>query len=78
MAPEAAREFFRRLAERNPEPRTELNYGSPFQLLVAVVLSAQATDKSVNLATPRLFALAPTPQAMAALGEAGVSDCDLC
>ena len=75
MAPEAAREFFRRLAERNPEPRTELDYRSPFQLLVAVVLSAQATDKSVNLATPRLFALAPTPQAMVALGEAGVSDC---
>ncbi|MDR3088012.1 MAG: endonuclease III [Azoarcus sp.] len=75
MKPEAVREFFRRLAAHNPEPRTELAYGSPFQLLVAVVLSAQATDKSVNLATPRLFALAPRPQSMAALGEAGVSDC---
>lgn len=69
MNPETAREFFRRLAERTPEPRTELEYGSPYQLLVAVVLSAQATDKSVNLATRRLFAVAPTPQAMVALGE---------
>jgi endonuclease-3 len=69
MKPETAREFFRRLAERNPGPRTELEYGNPYQLLVAVVLSAQATDKSVNLAARRLFALAPTPQAMVALGE---------
>ncbi|MCL1824486.1 MAG: endonuclease III [Betaproteobacteria bacterium] len=75
MKPEAAREFFRRLAERTPEPRTELEYGSPYQLLVAVVLSAQATDKSVNVATHRLFALAPTPQAMVALGEEQLAEC---
>ncbi|MDR2259429.1 MAG: endonuclease III [Azoarcus sp.] len=73
MTPEAAREFFRRLAALNPEPRTELEYASPYQLLVAVVLSAQATDKSVNLATRRLFAVAPTPEAMAALGEEAVA-----
>jgi endonuclease-3 len=69
MKPKAVLEFFRRLAERSPEPRTELEYGSPYQLLVAVVLSAQTTDKGVNLATRRLFALAPTPQAIVALGE---------
>jgi endonuclease-3 len=74
MTPEAVREFFRRLAERNPDPRTELAYGSPYQLLVAVVLSAQATDKSVNLATPRLFAAAATPAAMVALGEEAVAE----
>jgi endonuclease-3 len=74
MTPEAIREFFRRLAERNPDPRTELAYGSPYQLLVAVVLSAQATDKSVNLATPRLFAAAATPAAMVALGEEAVAE----
>ncbi|MBI1186455.1 MAG: endonuclease III [Alphaproteobacteria bacterium] len=61
--------FFTRLAETRPDPRTELDYDSPFQLLVAVVLSAQATDRSVNLATPALFKAAPTPQRMAALGE---------
>lgn len=69
MTPEAAHEFFRRLAERTPAPRTELKYGSPYQLLVAVALSAQATDKSVNQASRGLFAIAPTPQAMLALGE---------
>ncbi|MDR1854812.1 MAG: endonuclease III [Azoarcus sp.] len=74
MKPEEVREFFRRLAERNPEPRTELEYGSPYQLLVAVVLSAQATDKSVNLATKKLFAAAPDAAAMVALGEEKVSD----
>jgi endonuclease-3 len=68
MKPKAVHEFFRRLAERTPEPRTELEYGSPYQLLVAVVLSAQSTDRGVNLATRRLFALAPTPQAVVALG----------
>lgn len=62
-------EIFRRLREANPTPTTELVYATPFQLLVAVILSAQATDKSVNLATRRLFADAPTPQAMLALGE---------
>ncbi|MDD3353859.1 endonuclease III [Zoogloea sp.] len=67
-------EAFRRLRETNPDPTTELEYGSPYQLLVAVVLSAQATDKGVNLATRRLFALAPTPEAMVSLGEAGISE----
>lgn len=62
-------EIFRRLREANPTPTTELVYATPFQLLVAVILSAQATDKSVNIATRRLFADAPTPQTMLALGE---------
>ncbi|NMG29306.1 endonuclease III [Aromatoleum evansii] len=73
MKRESVREFFRRLAEANPHPTTELEYGSPFQLLVAVVLSAQATDKSVNLATRGLFADAPTPEAIITLGEEGVA-----
>jgi len=62
-------EIFRRLKELNPEPTTELHYRTPFELLVAVVLSAQATDKGVNLATPRLFAVADNPKAMLALGQ---------
>jgi endonuclease-3 len=62
-------EFFRRLSVAIPAPRTELEYANPFTLLVAVVLSAQATDASVNKATPPLFALADTPEKMAALGE---------
>ena len=62
-------EIFERLREANPAPTTELEYGSVFQLLIAVILSAQATDKSVNLATRKLFADAPAPQAMFALGE---------
>ena len=66
-------EIFRRLQAANPAPTTELEYASTFQLLVAVILSAQATDKSVNLATRRLFADAPTPQAMLALGEEGLT-----
>ena len=57
-----------------PAPTTELEYDTPFQLLVAVALSAQATDKSVNLATRRLFPIAPTPEAMLALGEEGLAD----
>jgi len=61
--------LFERLAARNPAPRTELTYADPFTLLVAVVLSAQATDVGVNKATRALFAEAPTPQAMLALGE---------
>ena len=65
-------EIFKRLRALNPEPTTELAYATPFQLLVAVILSAQATDKSVNLATRRLFADAPTPQALLALGEDGL------
>ncbi len=65
-------EIFARFHAANPEPRGELHYGSPFQLLVAVILSAQATDISVNKATARLFAIAPTPQALLALGEEGL------
>ena len=67
-------EIFRRLRAGNPAPTTELEYTSPFQLLIAVILSAQATDKSVNLATRKLFAEAPTPQTMLALGEERLSD----
>ncbi|MBV6413391.1 MAG: endonuclease III [Xanthomonadales bacterium] len=67
-------EIFRRLRELNPRPTTELEYATPFQLLVAVVLSAQATDVSVNKATRRLFAVAATPEAMLALGEESLAD----
>jgi len=63
------REFYRRLAETRPIPQTELEFINPFTLLVAVVLSAQATDVGVNKATPALFALADTPEAMLAIGE---------
>jgi endonuclease III len=63
-------EIYRRLRKQNPHPRSELEYRSPYELLVAVVLSAQATDKSVNLATARLFPVVNTPQAMVKLGEA--------
>jgi endonuclease-3 len=66
-------EIFHRFANAVAEPRTELTYASPFTLLVAVVLSAQATDVSVNKATARLYAVADTPEAMLALGEAGVT-----
>lgn len=65
-------EAFGRWQAANPQPQTELEYASPFQLLVAVVLSAQATDKGVNIATRKLFAAAPTPEAMASLGEEGI------
>jgi endonuclease-3 len=65
-------EFFRRLAEDNPNPETELEYGNAFQLLVAVALSAQATDVGVNKATERLFKVADTPEKMLALGEDGL------
>ncbi len=70
----AVAEAFRRLREANPNPTTELEYSTPYQLLVAVVLSAQATDKGVNIATRKLFALAPTPEAMADLGEEGIAE----
>ena len=73
MTPKKIRALFERLAAADPEPTTELEYGTPFQLLVAVILSAQATDKGVNLATRALFRDAPTPQAIAALGEAGLA-----
>jgi endonuclease-3 len=66
-------EIFARFEAASPDPRTELTYKTPFTLLVAVVLSAQATDKSVNKATERLYAVANTPAQMLALGEAGVT-----
>jgi endonuclease III len=72
MKREAVFEFYRRLAELNPSPETELEYVNPYTLLVAVVLSAQATDVGVNKATKRLFEQVQTPQAMAALGEEGL------
>jgi endonuclease-3 len=62
-------EIFRRLREANPKPTTELQYSTPFQLLIAVILSAQATDVGVNKATRRLFPIAGTPQAILDLGE---------
>jgi endonuclease-3 len=68
------RQIFDLLAEAIPEPATELNYSTPFELLVAVVLSAQATDKGVNKATARLFPVANTPLAIVALGEAGLKE----
>jgi len=63
------REIFERLRAENPQPTTELHYNSPFELLIAVILSAQATDKGVNKATKKLFKQANTPQAILALGE---------
>lgn len=67
-------EIFRRLREDNPEPKTELAYSTPFELLVAVTLSAQATDVSVNKATAKLFPVANTPEAIYALGVEGLSE----
>ncbi len=67
-------EIFRRLHEDNPEPKTELAYNSPFELLIAVILSAQATDVSVNKATAKLYPVANTPEAIHALGVAGLSE----
>ena len=64
--------FFEQLKANNPKPSTELEYSSPFELLTAVLLSAQATDISVNKGTRRLFPIANTPAALLALGEAGV------
>lgn len=67
-------EIFRRLRAIDPHPATELEYKTPFELLVAVVLSAQATDKGVNLATRRLFPVANTPEKILALGEEGLRE----
>jgi endonuclease-3 len=67
-------EIFTRLRAANPEPRTELHYGNPFQLLIAVILSAQSTDVGVNKATRALFKKIKTPHAMLKLGEAGLKD----
>lgn len=74
MPPADVAEFFRRLQSFEPEPKGELEHVNPFTLLVAVVLSAQATDKGVNKATRALFAVADTPEKMAALGEARLID----
>ena len=73
MNPQKRREIFSRLQAANPNPTTELEYGTPFELLVAVVLSAQATDKSVNLATRKLFPA--SPQKIAKLGVSGLESC---
>jgi len=70
MNPQKRAEIFRRLREANPKPTTELTYANPFQLLIAVILSAQATDVGVNKVTRRLFPVAGTPQEILALGEA--------
>lgn len=74
MDPKKITVFFKRLAAAMPTPTTELVYSDPFELLIAVLLSAQATDVSVNKATPALFAIANTPQALRALGEARLKD----
>jgi len=72
MNPKKRREIFLRLKKETPHPTTELNYSSPFELLIAVILSAQATDKGVNKATEKLFKVANTPQAIVKLGEKGL------
>jgi len=72
MKADQRRELFARLAELNPRPTTELEYSTPYELLVAVALSAQSTDVGVNKATRRLFPVANTPQAMLALGVEGL------
>lgn len=74
MTPAERAEMFRRWQAADPHPTTELNYQSPFELLIAVILSAQATDKSVNKATKPLFAIANTPEKMLALGLEGLKD----
>ncbi|MGR9115468.1 MAG: endonuclease III [Gammaproteobacteria bacterium] len=74
MNKEKRQAIFDRLAEAIPDPTTELEYSTPFELLIAVVLSAQATDKGVNKATARLFPVANTPEAILALGEDGLKD----
>ena len=74
MNPAKRREIFLRLQAANPHPTTELKHSTPFELLVAVILSAQATDKSVNIATRELFPVANTPQKILDLGEAGLRE----
>jgi len=74
MNPQKRRTIFERFRAANPKPTTELAYRTPFELLVAVVLSAQATDKSVNLATAKLFRVADTPSKIVGLGVSGVED----
>ncbi len=74
MNKEKRAEIFRRLREHNPAPTTELHYSTPFELLIAVVLSAQATDRGVNKATAKLFPVANTPEAILTLGEEGLKE----
>ncbi len=74
MRPADREEMFRRLSDLNPAPETELEYDSPFELLIAVILSAQATDVGVNKATRRLFPVANTPEAILELGEVGLKE----
>jgi len=74
MNPSKRREIFERFRAANPHPKTELVYRTPFELLVSVVLSAQATDKSVNLATAKLYPVANTPEKIVALGGAGLTE----
>jgi endonuclease III len=74
MSPQKRHEIFARLRAANPHPRSELVHRSPFELLVSVILSAQATDKSVNIATAELYKRANTPQKMLALGVAGLEE----
>lgn len=74
MNREKRSEIFRRLKAHNPNPTTELNYDSPFELLIAVILSAQATDTGVNKATAKLFPVANTPRAILDLGEEGLKE----
>ena len=74
MNPEKRRQIFERLRAAEPQPKTELVYRTPFELLVSVVLSAQATDKSVNLATAKLFPIANSPEAIFRLGEEKLSE----
>lgn len=74
MNKEKRYEIFRRLREDNPHPTTELNFNSPFELLIAVILSAQATDVGVNKATDKLYPVANTPEAIYALGVEGLSE----
>src|SRR5689334_20515596 len=72
MTPQQRQDIFSRLRAANPAPRTELVYASPFELLVSVILSAQATDKSVNLATTELFRTANSPESVLKLGRRGL------
>ena len=74
MNADKRREIFERLRAANPHPTTELEYGSDFQLLIAVLLSAQATDKAVNIATRKFFPQYPTPEAIFSLGEDGLAE----
>jgi endonuclease-3 len=72
VKPESRQQMFERLRAANPHPTTELEYRTAFELLIAVILSAQATDRGVNIATRKLFPIANTPQALLALGEEGL------